>query len=374
MRILYATDSYHPKNDGVTRYIDETSKLLSKNHEVGVVAPTFGVRDASPDPEWVKVHRLRSIDIEVHGYDFTFPAYGEAKKIVLQYDIVFLQSIAPLGSISLFAAKHNRRPIMAFLHCLESVSMEAAFRSLFVPWRKLMNFYSKRLYMKCDSLLLESRTVGAELEGLGIPDYNRIIFGVDHERFQRDRKSAVDFGLPDDRPTVLFAGRLSYQKGIDILVEVVKELRDEVHFLVLGDGPQRSFVEELNVPNLTYVGGFLSNIEDAFASSDAFLFIGNEYRKDLTMICYEALACGLPIIGPDFGYDSVVVNRTNSVLCRRSADSLSRGILELLDDSKRAEMSRNASKSVRDLTWQNYVGRLEGILQGTLDDFKPRNR
>jgi len=372
MKILYATDSYFPKIDGVVRYIDETSKLLGRHNEVGVLAPMFGAEPDNQDPNGLQVHRLRSIDIEVHGYDFTFPAYGEAKKVVMNYDMVFLQSLAPLGSIALFAAKNNRRPIVAFLHCLESVSMGAAFRSLFVPWKPVMDFYSKRMYMKCDSLLLESRTVGAELERLGLTKYSRIPFGIDHERFRPGRKPAVDFGLPDDKPVVFFAGRLSYQKGIDILVRIVNQLRDQVHFLVAGDGPQRGFVEDLDAPNLTYVGGFLGNVEDAFASSDLFLFIGNEYRRDLTMICYEALACGLPIVAPDFGYDTILVDGHNCLLRHRDADSLSQGIRELLDDSKRAGISANAAESVKDLTWENHVRRLEELLGQTLEDFRRR--
>ncbi len=372
MRVLFATDSFHPKNDGVVRYIDETSRLLSEEHEVGVLAPTFSSEDGQRDPEWVTVHRLKSIDIEVHGYDFTFPAYGEAKKTVLNYDIVFLHSIAPLGSISLFAAKHNRKPILAFLHCLESVSLEAAFGLLFKPWKPLMDFYSQRLYMKCDSLLLESRTVGQELERLGMSSYERMPFGINHGRFRPDRESNFDFGLPDDRPVVAFAGRLSYQKGVDILVDMIRQLKDEVHFLVVGDGPQRRYIEELNAPNLTYVGGFLKNIEDAFASSDMFLFIGNEHRRDLTMICYEALASGLPVVAPDFGYDSLFEDGHNCILRHRTPISLAEGIRELLVDEKRREMSRNAVDSVKDLTWPNYVEELEAILQRTLEDFSRR--
>jgi glycosyltransferase involved in cell wall biosynthesis len=370
LRILYATDSYHPKNDGVVRYIDETSRLLSEDHEVGVLAPTFRVEDPSLDPEWVNVHRLRSIDLDVHGYGFTFPAYGEAKKVVLNYDLVFLHSIAPLGSIALFAAKHNRKPLAAFLHCIESVSMGAAFRSLFMPWRRAMDFYSQRLYMRCDSLILESRTVGQELERLGIREYSRLLFGIDHQRFRPDRESQFDFGLPDDRPVVVFAGRLSYQKGVDILVEIIKGLRDEVHFLVVGDGPQRRYVEELDAKNLTYVGGFLENIEDAFSASDIFLFIGNEYRRDLTMICYEALASGLPVVAPDFGYDSVLADGHNCVLRNRTPISLSEGIRELLLDSKMVEMSHNAARSVEELTWPNHVHQLTGILERTEREFK----
>jgi glycosyltransferase involved in cell wall biosynthesis len=196
-------------------------------------------------------------------------------------------------------------------------------------------------------------------------------FGIDHSRFNPGRESAFDFGLPDDKPIVLFAGRLSYQKGIDILVEIIKKLPG-VHFLVLGDGPQRGFVEELTVPNLTYVGGFLRNIEDAFASSDLFLFIGNEYRRDLTMICYEALASGLPIVAPDFGYDTVLVNGHNSILTGRNADSLAQGILESVTDGAKAEMAHSAAESVKHLTWPSYVERLESMLRETYEDFHKR--
>jgi len=369
MRVLYATDSYHPKNDGVVRYIDETSRLLADKHEVGILAPTFRSEDGMQDPDWVDVHRLKSIDIDVHGYEFTFPAYGEAKKVVLEYDLVFLQSIAPLGSISLFAAKHNRRPLLAFLHCIESVSMGAAYGRLFTPWKGLMDFYSQRLYMKCDSLLLESRTVAHELERLGIEEYQRMPFGIDHARFNPERQSEFDFGLPDDKPIVVFAGRLSYQKGVDILVEMIDGMRDRVHFLVVGDGPQRKYIEEKNASNMTYVGGFVDNIEDVFSSGDMFLFIGNEYRRDLTMICYEALASGLPVLAPDFGYDSIFVSGKNCVLKEREPKSLMDGIEELLDESRRAEISRNAVKSVRELTWPNYVNRLDEILETTREKF-----
>ena len=162
---------------------------------------------------------------------------------------------------------------------------------------------------------------------------------------------------------------LELKKGIDILVDMIDDLREEVHFLVVGDGPQREFVEEKNAPNLTYVGGFLSNIEDVFSTGDIFLFIGNEYRRDLTMICYEALASGLPVLAPDFGYDSIFSNGHNCILKDRSAASLGEGLYELLDDSRREELSRNAVESVKDLTWPNYISRLDELLERTSEEF-----
>jgi glycosyltransferase involved in cell wall biosynthesis len=138
---------------------------------------------------------------------------------------------------------------------------------------------------------------------------------------------------------------------------------------VVGDGPQRKYIEEKNASNMTYVGGFVDNIEDVFSSGDMFLFIGNEYRRDLTMICYEALASGLPVLAPDFGYDSIFVSGKNCVLKEREPKSLMDGIEELLDESRRAEISRNAVKSVRELTWPNYVNRLDEILETTREKF-----
>jgi glycosyltransferase involved in cell wall biosynthesis len=94
------------------------------------------------------------------------------------------------------------------------------------------------------------------------------------------------------------AGRLTYQKGFDMLIDAVARCTRSVHLTILGEGPLRRELEERarakGVSDRVRFAGFLKNPYPFFAQSDAFV-LSSRY-EGFPNVVLEALACGAPVI------------------------------------------------------------------------------
>lgn len=107
-------------------------------------------------------------------------------------------------------------------------------------------------------------------------------------------------GLVKGKKNILFAGRLERQKGISVLVEIIKSLRDDerYHFHVFGSGSLQSYVDaELrSLSNVTILPP-LHALSERLASFD--YLIMPSVHEGLSILSLEASANGLPVLAND---------------------------------------------------------------------------
>lgn len=111
-------------------------------------------------------------------------------------------------------------------------------------------------------------------------------------------------GLPEGKVNILFAGRLEPQKGIAVLCDVVRAMRDDprYHFVIAGDGSLRQLVET-TLQGDGSTGGALKNVDfvppiyslASYMSSFDYLFMPSEF-EGLSMLSMEASINRLPVI------------------------------------------------------------------------------
>src|SRR5690606_31441871 len=96
-------------------------------------------------------------------------------------------------------------------------------------------------------LVANSESVATFYQELGFPRDKITVIpnGVEAPSLAADRKQRLRqvFGIPPERRVIGFAGRLARQKRIKDLVwglQLLKQLRDGVHLVLIGDGPERS--------------------------------------------------------------------------------------------------------------------------------------
>ena len=114
---------------------------------------------------------------------------------------------------------------------------------------------------------------------------------------------------PNDRPVVLYAGRVSKEKNI----EAVCELQDFYDINIVGDGPQRSDLEQV-YKNVTFHGYLQGNqLADQFQRADVFAFPSCSDTFGIVMI--EAMSLGTPVAAYDVdGPKDIVKNGTNGYI------------------------------------------------------------
>jgi D-inositol-3-phosphate glycosyltransferase len=284
--------------------------------------------------------------------------FSEAWKQLRRADIVHINDVFYLSSWVVAAlASVARKPILLTQH----VAM-VEHPSTLVMWVQRLVYATagRWIFSRARSIIVYNENVRAFLRARGVPDARILLLanGIDTGLFRPaglDERRAIRsrFGLPRDRPLVLFVGRLVEKKGFHILLDA----RDAGFDLVFA-GPG-SIPESARMEGVHWLGPLdQAQTAELYRACDLFAFpaVGEVF----TLVMQEAMASGLPVLttdDPAYG-DSMVSDHI--VLCRRQADCFREAINGLLADRGRlsALASRSRELAVRHFDWSSNFSRL----------------
>jgi len=178
-----------------------------------------------------------------------------------------------------------------------------------------------------------SSAIAAELEYLGAkPTRVRVIYnGIDVDSFSRfhlDKKQARwELGLGQEGRIVGTVARFAPQKGLRYFVEMAEMLlreRDGLRFLLVGDGPLRSQLEEMvsskGLASHFVFAGHVADIRPYLKAMDVFVL--PSLSEGLGISLLEAIAAGLPVVATRTGGIPEVINDGQEGWLVPPADSL----------------------------------------------------
>jgi glycosyltransferase involved in cell wall biosynthesis len=161
---------------------------------------------------------------------------------------------------------------------------------------------------------------------------------------------------------ILYAGRLTREKGVDLLAESflrAHEADPRLHLLLAGGGPEEAELRERLGERATFLG-WLSGEElpRAYASADAFLFCSS--TDTYGQVILEAAASGLPIVAvAEGGPAALIENRHSGLLCRPDADHLAGTLLQLASSPQlRRQLGEAAALAARARSWERSMAQL----------------
>ena len=215
-------------------------------------------------------------------------------------------------------------------------------------WRNSSGVFSNGEMLK--SLALKTdRDIGIKI----IPN------GVDLLEFYPGRRAK------DQSIKILLVGQLIMRKRfhliIEILPELCKELKDKIVVKIVGDGPQRDYLEKL----AEQLGerdkiNFLGNVPHAKLSEvyrDADIFILPSEREGMANVILEALATGLPIIVTKSGTETLIKDGLNGFVEKGDVkDFLKKSILTLARDKNLLNaMGQKSIEIAQDFSWNRVA-------------------
>ncbi|MBN1935743.1 MAG: glycosyltransferase [Anaerolineae bacterium] len=186
----------------------------------------------------------------------------------------------------------------------------------------------------------------------------------------------AQYGL-QDKHVLLYLGRISQEKSIDLLLHMLSHLverRSDVVLMIVGRGPQSEELEELaqelHIDERVVFTGAVSHeqVPHYMAAADLFTFPSIFETQGLVLI--EALAAGTPVVAVRaMGATDVLVDTDVGVLVDHNALALAAAVDDLLDRPERlAEMRRAALDFARAYSISAATERLVGVYEQAMAD------
>jgi glycosyltransferase involved in cell wall biosynthesis len=269
MRILVATDAWHPQVNGVVHSLQATAAAAEAlGDEVVFLTPAGFPSFALPTYSDIRVALARQGTV--------------AKRIeAVAPDHIHIATEGPVG---LAARRYCRRMGHAFTTSYHTRFPEYVAARLPIPER--VTYAALRWFHGGSAgTMVATASVMADLEKRGFRKLMRWSRGVDHTRFYPRRKSVLD--LP--RPIFLNVGRVAVEKNIEAFLKL--DLPGTK--VVVGDGPSRRELEAA-YPEARFLGMKRDEgLAEIYASADVFVFPSRTDTFGIVLL--EALASGVPV-------------------------------------------------------------------------------
>lgn len=268
MRILVATDAWHPQVNGVVRTLTMMAEAASG----------LGVDISFLTPQSFATFALPSYpDLRV-----ALPGPAKVARLIAEAkpDNIHIATEGPIGIlVRRYCLKHHL-PFTTSFHTRfpEYVSARSPIPESWV-WAGLRRFHAASA-----AVMAATPALADELRERGFKNVVLWPRGVDAKLFH---PKEIDLGLP--RPVFLSVGRVAVEKNLEAFLDL--DLPGTK--LVVGDGPARAELER-KYPDTVFLGAMHGErLADAYASADVFVFPSKTDTFGLVLL--EALASGVPV-------------------------------------------------------------------------------
>jgi alpha-1,6-mannosyltransferase len=229
--------------------------------------------------------------------------------------------------------------------------------------------YLANLYRQFDLVMAPSRAMVEQLDEIGVHGAIHQPLGIDSSVFRPQRRDATlreHLGLDPDTRLLVYAGRFTPEKRLDVLFDAVRKLGGDYHLIVVGGGAASGKLvpRQANVTHVPFKRD-QRQLAHLLASCDLLVHPGD--RETFGLIVLEAMACGLPVVATNGGGVAELVDAETGILAEpNSVDSLA-GAIEAIYQRDMQRMGDAARRrAVERYDWNEILpqvlGRYDALL------------
>ncbi|WP_258070550.1 glycosyltransferase [Pseudoclavibacter sp. AY1F1] len=361
LKILIAGDTFTPNVNGAAKFTEHlASGMAARGHDVHVIVPAASRRHGTWTEEYdgqkVTAHRLRSHRWWAHDWLRYAPPWhirAESERVVdeVRPDVVHFQSAVIIGrGVAIEAEKRGIRIIgtnhLMIENLVDHSLLPQALRGIAASiwWKD-----ARSTLGRASAITTPTRRAADFLEANGgISDVLAISCGI------RTSDYTFDFS-PRESKRILFVGRVTGEKKIDVLLRALTLLPSDVGLDIVGGGDQKknlqSLAKQLGLADRVTFHGYLSDQELRRMYTRASVFAMPSIAELQSIATMEAMASGQPVVAADaMALPHLVHDGENGFLFepnneRDLADKLSQVLA--LSSSEREEMARAGLDLVR---------------------------
>ena len=229
--------------------------------------------------------------------------------------------------------------------------------------------YLARLYGQFDLVLAPSRLMVQQLEAIGVHGAVHQPLGIDSSVFRpqpdgEEVRAALrdELGLSPETRLLVYAGRFTPEKRLDVLVEAVRRLGARYHLLLVGGGDELPAAH--NATHIPYTRD-QRRLARLLAGCDLLVHPGD--RETFGLIVLEAMACGLPVVATNGGGVAELVDAETGLLAEpNNVDSLASAIEAIYQRDMAGMGAAARRKAVERYDWNQILpqvlGRYDGLM------------
>jgi cellulose synthase/poly-beta-1,6-N-acetylglucosamine synthase-like glycosyltransferase/glycosyltransferase involved in cell wall biosynthesis len=340
-------DLRHKWAGGAEVYLHELSKRWVKmGHQVTIFAGNDGHSARFEKYEGVRLVRRGGFYL-VYLWAFLYYSF----RLRGRYDVI----IDSENGLPFFTPLYAKEKIFLLIH---HVHQEVFRKSLVPPFSWLAQFLEKRVmplvYRKTEVLTVSpSSKADIIAHKLTRRDPHVVYNGVD--------LGVCKPGVKSKFPTILYLGRLTTAKSVNILIMAVKKIMEkvpQVQVFIAGDGPSRKSLEKLvkslKLEAFITFTGKVSEREKLSLYQQAWVFVNPSLIEGWGITTIEANACGTPVVASNVAglRDAVHNPHSGFLVPYGNVDEFAKSITKLLiNPTLRHRMSRESITWARKFEW-----------------------
>jgi glycosyltransferase involved in cell wall biosynthesis/predicted metal-dependent phosphoesterase TrpH len=317
-KILWFTDTLFDMN-GVSVTLQKLGSLAHEKNLGLHIITAFDGNDKKGEIPKNTINLPSIFSFRLPGYeryDMKIPSVLKSIETIYQYgpDEIIISTPGPVGLLGLLAAHLLNVKSIGIYHTDFKLHASALIKDESVV--HLIENASRSFYSAMDEIHIPTKEYIHLLENRGFDLHKMKVFrrGIDADLFSPIPRSKLSLEKRYDLKegaTLLYAGRISQEKGLDFLIDVYRKLlekRDDINMLIVGDGPYLKTLksEAKDCEKLFFTGPIpYESMPEYYSGSDLFVFPST--TDTFGMVVLEAQACGLPAIVSDKGGPKEIV-------------------------------------------------------------------
>jgi glycosyltransferase involved in cell wall biosynthesis len=347
MKVLMPT-IYYPFIGGITIHVENLIKHID-DCEFHIL--TYYSKDYHQKYENVVIHKVPYIP-KMRGLSYMLNAYKTGKEIIRKerIDLIHSHYAFPQGVVG--GLLKGNLPYILTLHGSDVLKLSKS-----IIGKPFFNY----AVGKADKIICVSEFLKNNLRS----DFNNKAIVI---------PNGVDFNIfyeGDDLDYGLFVGVFVKQKGLDVLIEAIKDI--DFNFKLIGDGPLFNKIKErIEKENMKHVEllGKKSQTEVAEYMRNCSFLILPSISEGLGMVLLEAMACGKAVIATNVGgIGEIVKDNYNGFLIPPNNPKILKEKINMLinDIDLRKRFGRNGKKFSKNFSWENVAKKVRAIYEEMLN-------
>ena len=380
LKIAMLTTTFFPQVGGAEYQVKGLAEELAKRgHEVYLFTPY----EAEEFIEKNENDFLKNIALRKRGAN----SFSDAFRMIYRFtktikrikpDIVHAHYAFSAGFLAVITKPIHKAPVVITSHGEDiQVVKEIEYGMRLKRHRRLLINLSLKW---CDAHVLVSNSMkDAAIDAGSHEDKLYTIhnmFALPNMRINEEQIKDVlrKYEIPSNRKILLSVSRLHPTKGLNYLIESMKEVihtYKDSHLVLAGDGEEREGLEKLvneqGLKDYVTFTGWVEGLEKLALIRSCDVFCLPSLKEGLPITLFEPMYYSKPIVATNVGGVSEVLGESGYIVEKANADSFSNAILKLLSDgSERRRVGEVVNKQISRFFPDNIIAKYEKLYRALI--------